>query len=117
MTPVGRRLINDTTIRGLSEDAKKSYLSADTGLARHHGRGRSPAGVCFGAEATASREALEGPIGKEVRSDRRRQFNPIPLHCVDVGSGITAEDPHSLPPWKPAQFSLNYFAQKVCHTI
>ena len=38
MTPLRQRMIDDMTVRGLSENTRKSYLSAVTGLARHYGR-------------------------------------------------------------------------------
>ena len=38
MTPLRQRMLNDTTVRGLAENTKKSYLSSVTGLARHYRR-------------------------------------------------------------------------------
>ena len=39
MTPLRQRMIDDMSVRGLSENTKKSYLSAMTGLTRHYRRG------------------------------------------------------------------------------
>ena len=39
MTPLRQRMIDDMTVRGLSENTIKSYLSAMTGLTRHYRRG------------------------------------------------------------------------------
>ena len=38
MTQLRQRMTNDLTVRGLSENTKKSYLGAVTGLARHYRR-------------------------------------------------------------------------------
>ena len=38
MTPLRKRMVDDMTVRGLSENTRKSYLSAVSGLARHYGR-------------------------------------------------------------------------------
>jgi site-specific recombinase XerD len=38
MTPLRQRMINDMTVRGLTENTQKSYLSAVIGLANHYRR-------------------------------------------------------------------------------
>ena len=38
MTPLRQRMIDDMSVRGLSENTRKSYLSAMTGLTRHYRR-------------------------------------------------------------------------------
>lgn len=38
MTPLRQRMINDLTVRGLTENTQKSYLSAVAGLAKHYHR-------------------------------------------------------------------------------
>ena len=38
MTPLRQRMIDDMSVRGLSENTRKSYLSAMTGLSRHYRR-------------------------------------------------------------------------------
>ena len=38
MTPLRQRMINDMTVRGLSENTKKSYLASVKGLAHHYRR-------------------------------------------------------------------------------
>ena len=38
MTPLRQRMLNDMTVRGLSENPKKSYLASVKGLARHYRR-------------------------------------------------------------------------------
>ena len=39
MTPLRQRMIDDMSVRGLSENTRKSYLGAVAGLARHYRRG------------------------------------------------------------------------------
>ena len=36
MTPLRQRMVKDMSVRGLSENTKRSYLNSVTGLARHY---------------------------------------------------------------------------------
>ena len=56
-------------------------------------------------------ETLESPEGKW--SVHRKRCEPIPLRCVDVGTGNEAEIQHGLPPRNAAQFNWAYVAARI----